>query len=236
MKKLKYEYVKEKIEKVEGYKLLSKEYKGALKKLKLQCPEGHIFKMTWGHFQQGVRCNQCSINRQKHSYEFVKGEIEKVEGYKLLSKEYKNNHTKMKLECPEGHKFEMIYNNFQQGVRCPNCWNKNGSSIQEKEVLKYIQSITDTIIIENDRSQIININTGWNLELDIFLPDIMKAIEYNGTYWHNNDYQKYKDLIKKEQCKVKGIDLLVVNEKAWVNNKKGCKEDIKKFIVGELDK
>jgi len=172
---------------------------------------------------------------KKLKYEDVKEEIEK-EGYKLLSKEYKNNYTKLKLECTEGHIFWMIYNNFQQGVRCPNCWNENGSSRQEKEVLEYIQSITDTIIIKNDRTQILNINTGWNLELDVFLPELKKAIEYNGTYWHNNDYQKYKDLIKQDQCKEKGIELLVVNEKEWIKNNNKCKNNIKKFIIGELDK
>lgn len=41
-KKLSYKQIKKSIEK-EGYILLSKEYKGCIYELKLQCPNGHIY-------------------------------------------------------------------------------------------------------------------------------------------------------------------------------------------------
>lgn len=43
MRKLTYQEVKSYIESFIGYILLSKEYKNAQTKLKIQCPEGHIF-------------------------------------------------------------------------------------------------------------------------------------------------------------------------------------------------
>ena len=226
--KLTYEEVKEYIED-KRYKLLSKEYKNSQIKLELECPEGHIFWMTWACFQQGSRCPQCWYESIKHSYEHVKEYIEN-KGYKLLSEEYKGAHTKLKLECPKGHIFLMSWSCFEQGQRCPQCCYENVSSKGEKEVLEYIQSITDTIIIENDRTQIINPKTGYNLELDIFLQDLKKAIEYNGSYWHLDKETKYRDNQKVVQCKEKGINFLVINENDWINNNEGCKKDIRKLL------
>ena len=288
-KKLSYEYIKAEIEKVEGYKLLSKGYVNNKTKLEIQCSEGHKFEGTWGGFHQSHRCFICA-GKQKLSYEYVKAEIEKVEGYILLSKEYVNNKTKMKLKCPVGHEIEMNWSNFQTGNRCPECagkkkkiikevreyvesqgyiliskeyknnqtklkmkcpkghifwmnWNNfytggnrcpeccNSKSFSkgEKEVLEYIQSITDTTIIPNDRTQILNPKTGHNLELDIFLPDLMKAIEYNGAYWHSDKETKYRDKQKVVQCKELGIDFMVIEEENWNNNEE-VKNNINKWI------
>jgi hypothetical protein len=56
----------------------------------------------------------------KHTYEFVKEQIEK-EGYELFSSEYVNNCTKLKLQCREGHDYLVTYGNFHSGRRCPIC-------------------------------------------------------------------------------------------------------------------
>ena len=65
MKKLTYKYIKEQFEK-EGYKLLSNEYKGNGFKLKIECSKGHQYEVTYGNFQQNVRCPICYGNK-KHS-------------------------------------------------------------------------------------------------------------------------------------------------------------------------
>ena len=104
-KKHSYEYVKEYIESF-GYTLLSKEYKNAHTKLKIKCDKNHIFVINWNDFQQGRRCGICYGNK-KHSYEYVKEYVESF-GYTLLSKEYKNNRTKLQMQCDKGHEFEMI--------------------------------------------------------------------------------------------------------------------------------
>ena len=222
-----YDFIKSKIEE-NGYKLLSKEYKGANYKIEIKCPKGHNYEVVWSNWQQGNRCSKCA-GVKKLTYEEVKKGIEK-EGYKLLSEEYKNNKTRLELECPKGYKFKMTWNDFMRGVRCPQCDKEKKSSKGQKEVLEYIQSLTDTTIIENDRSQILNPRTSHFLELDIYLPELKKAIEYNGTYWHSSKHQKYKDNQKVIQCEEKGIDLLVVEEYKWINNNEGVKNEINKFI------
>ena len=85
--------------------------------------------------------------------------------------------------------------------------------------MNYVKSIYNGPVIPNDRTQIVNPSTGNNLELDIWLPDLNKAIEYNGEHWHTEKNVKFRDNQKQIQCKEKGINLLVVKEHEWLKNK-----------------
>ena len=85
-------------------------------------------------------------------------------------------------------------------------------------------------IIENDRTIIKNPSTGHYLELDIWLPSIRCAIEYNGTYWHSNDSTKTRDLIKEYECKKSNIHLLVLHEDNWKSYQNESKAIIMEFI------
>ena len=55
---------------------------------------------------------------KKLTYEEVKEQVE-LQGHKLLSEEYINNKTKRKMICPKGHKFEVRFDMFKHGQRCP---------------------------------------------------------------------------------------------------------------------
>ena len=223
-----YEYIKNQIEN-EGYKLLSPIYKNAFSKLKIQCPEGHVYYVKFNNFQQGQRCLICYEKQKSFDYDYIKEQIEK-EGYKLLSKTYTDCKHKIKVQCTKGHIYSVSYNSFQQGKRCPVCYSHCQSSRMEKDVTNIVKSLINYNVIENDRTQIINNNTGRNLELDVWIPDIMKAVEFNGTFWHSSDYSKNKDNQKIEQCKNKGIDLLVLDECNWINNKTVCINILKTFL------
>lgn len=73
-------------------------------------------------------CNKCSSKvRDSLKYEFVKGQIEKHEGYKLLSKEYKNGSSKLKISCDKGHIYETTYDSIRQGSKCPICFELYGN-------------------------------------------------------------------------------------------------------------
>ncbi|GAG41201.1 unnamed protein product, partial [marine sediment metagenome] len=78
--------------------------------------------------------------------------------------------------------------------------------------------------------QIFNPKTGYGLELDIFIPTLDKAIEYNGEYWHQD---KSRDLLKQELCKLKNISLLIIWNKEWKISGEKCKNKIKKFIFNK---
>ena len=228
--KLSYKYVKQYIKK-HVYKLLSNEYKNSKTKLKLKCPEGHEYKVKFNDFQQGYRCPICAGN-VKLTYDYVKNYIKK-EGYTLLSDTYKNAFNKLKIKCPKGDEYEVKFNNFQQGQRCPLCFNETKSSKAEKELAEFIKALLyDKNVLINDRTQIINPLTGKNLELDIFVPELKIAIEYNGTYWHSLENAVRNDKIKREQCKEKSINLLIVKEGKWIEDKQLEMMKIEKWIKG----
>jgi len=227
-KKHTYEYIKRQFTNKE-YTLLSKEYKNNNTKMDVKCPKGHEYKSAYANFQQGQRCPTCRIENWRLEYDHVKNQIEK-EGYKLISDVYIDSKTKLKIQCSIGHDYEITYNQFQAGNRCPTYWYTNISSKAEREIQTYIKTLVDDVK-ENDRTQILNPLTNHYLELDVWLPEQMKAIEYNGTYWHSSDYAKYKDRIKKEQCKQIGIDLLVVEEQDYTDDKYKELQKIKDFII-----
>jgi hypothetical protein len=210
-----YKHVKDFIEK-EGYQLLSKTYKNANSKIKIKCPYDHVYEVTFGNFYRGQRCAKCN-GGIRLTYDYVKAFIEK-EGYQLLSDTYKNARSKLKIKCSHNHVYETIFDVFQRGCRCPICNFKNRSSKAEIEIQNYIEALGYDII-RNDRTQILNPLTGYNLELDIWIPSLNKAIEYNGDYWHSLYKIKKYDKIKKEQCKKKGINLFIIKEYNWNNNK-----------------
>lgn len=74
-------------------------------------------------------------------------------------------------------------------------------------------------------------------ELDIWLPELNTAIEYNGIYWHseNNGKDRTYHLRKHELCKQKGIRLIQIYDIEWL-----YKQDISKsrllHILGKSTK
>ena len=57
---------------------------------------------------------------KKLTIEFVRESFEK-EGYVLLSEEYISAKSKLNYICPQGHKHSIIWDNWQQGHKCPSC-------------------------------------------------------------------------------------------------------------------
>jgi hypothetical protein len=50
-------------------------------------------------------------------------------------------------------------------------------------------------------------------ELDIYIPELKKAVEYNGDYWHSDKIRDKKHVIAKlEKCEALGINLITIQE------------------------
>jgi hypothetical protein len=228
---LKFDDVKQHVESFD-YTLLSDSYLNNRVKLKYKCPLGHIFEMRFDNFKNSKqRCPICAEKLRRHnrknSFRYVKDYIES-ENYCLLSKEYVKSIKHLRVKCPSNHEYNVSFNNFQRGCRCPICSSKTSKT--ELEVYKYICSVYMGEIQRNNRSIILNPKTHRYLELDIYLPDIKMAIEFNGEHWHEEDYVKWKDKIKQKQCKKNGITLLVIEYKHWKFNNQKCLNKIKYYL------
>lgn len=79
-------------------------------------------------------------------------------------------------------------------------------------------------------------------DVDVYVPEVRKAIEFDGTYWHSVEGLKRgregwpkKDLenyhkIKDEYFKSKGIEILHIKEEDWVKDKKVCIDRCLEFL------
>ena len=140
MKKLNYNDIKEYIEN-QGYKLISKSYKGCHEHLEMICPKGHNYKASWTNFKAGKRCDECDGQR-KLTYDQVKNILNK-ENYELLQNNYQGSKKPLKVKCPKGHITNTItMDNFiNKGCRCKECI-KNDYN----EVKNYIESFNYKLI------------------------------------------------------------------------------------------
>jgi hypothetical protein len=111
----------------------------------------------------------------------------------------------------------------------------------EDEICEFIKTFYNDKILQNERFVI------GNKELDIYLPNLNKAIEYNGTVWHADPrFYKANDFLiqprkiaqelwnrdneKRILCESKNIKLLIIWEYDYTNNKDIVFESIKNFI------
>ena len=86
---------------------------------------------------------------------------------------------------------------------------------------EYIKSIYSGCIIKNDRSVLSG------KELDIYLPELNIAFEFNGIYWHNEfNKPRYYHQDKSLECKENGIQLIHIWEDDWL-----YRNDIVKDII-----
>ena len=100
-----------------------------------------------------------------------------------------------------------------------------GVSELEKEFRDFIISLYKNEITFND-TQILN-----GRELDIYLPDLKLAIEFNGTYYHSTKFKdKNYHLSKTKECNSKGIKLIHIWDTDWIYKK----NIIKSIILNEF--
>ena len=109
-----------------------------------------------------------------------------------------------------GHEWEAIVGSRYLGRGCPICRKEFKVSYPEKAIYYYLHKYLSPI------SVIENYTADWlkGKELDIFIPELKFAIEYDGENWHTDiDADKEKDTI----CKKNNINLLRIRESKLPN-------------------
>lgn len=152
--------------------------------------------------------------------------LKRYESFKII--DYKEN-GEMTLKCDneKDHNFDIFYKllwnrSKRNSTLCTICnpIDKNISGV-EISLLGFIKSKYSGEIITTDRSVISP------YELDIFLPELKIAFEFNGLYWHSDEHKdKNYHLMKTNMCEEKGISLIHIWEDDWV-----YKQDIIKSII-----
>lgn len=147
-------------------------------------------------------------HRELHFDIFVKLMNAKMIDVLSTKEQYVDNYIKLKCrQC--GHEWEQEVDGSQH-IRCENCASKY-TSIPEKQVFEFVQSIYKGRIVENTRK----ILSG-KRELDIYIPEKNLAIEYNGNWFHSAEKRGDKFHQEKTlECERLGIRLIHIFQWEW---------------------
>jgi len=209
-------------------------------KIKIICPKHGIFEQNIRyHLSEKRKCPKCE---KEKSFEKKIENAKKIHNnkydYSLVDISIYPN---AKIICPKHGIFEQKMYYHSLGSQCPKC--ANTTSKLENEIFDFIKENYNDEIISKDRQQI-------KLELDIYIPKLKLAFEYNGLYWHSEEQTLDKNyhLNKTELCEEKGIHLIHIYEDDWVHKQEIVKSRIlnllgkterkiyaRKCIIKELD-
>lgn len=227
-KSTKEEFIK-KARKIHGdeYDYSKVEYENSHSKIKIICPmHGEFIQEAYSHLL-GRGCPYCGkINKGKKiakikvlgNAKFIE-KARKAHGdkYDYSKIEYKNNHTKVCIICPEHGEFWQMPQVHLKGSGCPRC----KESKLENEVIEFLHK--EGIKFERQKT------FKWlkfkgNMFLDFYLPDKNIAIECQGdqhfipvSFAPNKDEKEKKDNLaliknrdatKKMLCESHGIKML----------------------------
>ena len=181
--------------------------RGSAKKVWWKCPVGHEWKAVIYNRSNGSGCPYCAgrkvwpgfndlltacpelaaewnfdKNREQKPMMFTKGSPKKVWWI-----------------CQCGHEWQASINNRVKGSGCPQC-DMGKTSYAEQAILYYMRKLYPNTVHRY---------TGLGFELDVYIPDLNLAIEYDGRLWHKN---QTKDERKFRKCQERGIALLRVRE------------------------
>lgn len=125
--------------------MLDDHYTNLNTKIKVECDQGHQYAATVEAIKSSRPCPDCKLASGP------KGRLEKIvrdRNGKLLV-EYKAERTKVKIECSEGHVWEMLPLSIVKGSWCPEC---KKAPFREK-LLKAVTARGGKIIREGQKSQ-----------------------------------------------------------------------------------
>lgn len=132
------------------------------------------------------------------------------------------------FKCERGHEFEITSDNYNGRKKlntplCTICHPIGDSrSIKENEVFKFIQSIYDGEIIQSYRDE---------LEIDIYLPALKIGFEFNGLYWHSEEYKdRYYHQKKQKHFGDRGIRVIHLWEDDWDSNSLIIQSQIRNWL------
>ena len=153
----------------------------------------------------------------------------KNEGFRPSDFSYGSNHRAFWI-CRNGHSYSStIKSRTSKQARCPICRQRLKSSFPEQALYFYVKKAFPDAI-NRDRNVL-----GDGTELDVYVPSIRMAVEYDGSKWHGDD-KLGRERRKYLLCKEKGISLIRIKENRnhWQDDL-GISDYIVRCIPGRKD-
>lgn len=211
----------------------TKIHKGSETPQKWCCTLGHEYEMSTYNRVKGSSCRVCSgrdvlagfndlaTTHPKISLELIHPNPEETTYGKGVRGVWK---------CIEGHNWSApLYHRTKGESRgatgCPECSKALRTSRGENELVEFLRSNFTGDVQTSDRG-VLN-----GLELDIYLPELKTAIEFNGVYFHS---EKFKDSSyhknKADKCVEAGVRLITV----WEDDYNLRKDIVHKMLIHKL--
>ena len=214
------------------------EYVNNKTKVCIICPKHGEFFVTPHNHLKGRNCPLCGAeNKRKKRADTTESFVEKAikvhgDKYDYSKVEYVNQNVKVCIICPEHGEFWQTPSNHINPTRprdCPKC--HAITSKKEDELYDFLcKLVGDDNVVRNSRDVISP------LELDMYIPSLSIAVEFDGLRWHSEEFEPSPSyhLNKTKMCEEKGIRLLHVFEDEW-DFKKDVIKNILRTCVGVND-
>ena len=204
---------------------------GSNKKVWWKCSKGHEWLSSVSHRTNGRKCPYCSGKKA------LQGVNDLATLFPSLANEWDYDKNAIKptdvtpgsskyvwWKCPNGHNsYRAIIISRRNDSGCPVCNSMFQTSFPEQAVFYYIKKLFPDAV--NKFKKIFNTK----MELDIFIPSINVAIEYDGVAWHNNSTSQKREMAKYLVCKANGVYLYRIKEESPENGSSDKTFNIPKF-------
>jgi hypothetical protein len=208
-----------------------------LKNFKKSSLEKYGFEHPWMNAEIHKKTITKSIEKKNSRFEdIIKKKFEETR-YVYISMDFQPIKRSITAFCPDCSS-EFQINREELSIRlksktiiCTNCKkSEHYYSGNEGELYFFIKSIYDGEIL-------LNKNVISPMEIDIYLPELKLAFEFNGLYWHSESQKGKKyHLSKTKKCNEKNIKLTHIWEDDWIFKNEICKSIIKNKIGIAIDK
>lgn len=197
------------------------------------CPAHGEFPQRPGDHLTTQGCKSCGVEARAERLRLGKGGFEKKANtlhknfYDYSKVSYVNNTTKIEIGCPHHGTFFQtpMAHLMENRIPCPGCSSSVSVSQAQKDIAAFVESFYNGPLLVNDRSLL------KGKEVDIFLPDLNVAIEYNGVYWHSaSRVGKNYHADKTKACQKEGVRLLHIWSDDWTFRKEIVKRHIKAVL------
>ncbi len=179
------------------------------KKVWWKCEKGHEWQAQILNRNHGTGCPICAGKKVLFGY----NDLQTLNP--TLAKEWNyeknqpltplditsNSEKKVWWICRNGHEWQASIAHRNYGQNCPICNIEKHSSFPEYAILYYLKKSGLEAIHSYKEN---------GYELDIFIPSLKTAIEYDGYFWHKD--KMTKDLEKNFKCQKDGIKLYRIRE------------------------
>mgnify|MGYP001582487487 CR=1 FL=1 len=203
----------------ENTKLPTEVVEGSMYRAKWVCHKEHTWEATVSSRSKGTTCPYCTGRK------VISGVTDLTTTHPGLSREWCSSNEKRPNEvykgscdyvswvCSKKHRWiAQVYRRAMLGQGCPECVRNSYSSKGEKELSAFVSMIVGSDNVLTTYRGLAGVG-----EVDVYVPHLNIAFEFNGVYYHSealgrdhdSHYNKYLS------CRKHGVQLVAVWEDDW---------------------